>query len=429
MPNRERTPSSIFAVPKIRKEGTNQAESRESNVLPGESGAEEIFRAALAAAGDSADADKLVRALVRAKTAPRQRTATDVVAPYLETVTFPTEEIAACFYDALRIFWEAIDREAPRPTAETARERAEDQLEEALSERDASEDLKKVRRLLRQAVEADPSWWESHLELADLEFHGFGNEEQARIHYGRALEGSRSERPAAPDPEKDPSAWSWAHPAARPYLRCLEALGDYHIEKGEWDKAKRQLERLVRHDPSDPLKGMSRLGEARERTGEEAGAIEAYRSVVSASGASEPGALYALGRLEIKNGEETEGRRTLWRAGLALPWAAAALLEVPFEGELDPDEFPEIEWIEIGLEYSERCDDLWRSDSRSLGVLREIWGNPVFAAEKSRAIVLSAQLMGEGEEPGTESVSPAYVAAKKGIKELLDPKRIATVAG
>ena len=386
--------------------------------------AELRLRAELAAAGCGDLADRLVRSLVRARTAPRQRTPTEVIAPYLETMTFKTEEGASKLYEALGALWNSIDRETPRPAPETAREKAEDLLEAALAERDKTDDLRRIRKMLRTAVESDPGWWESQLELADIEYHGFQSEDAARVHYGRALDAARKDRPAAPDPEQSPEQWTWSHVAARPYLRCLEALGDYHVEKGEWDKGRRLFERLLRHDPSDPLKVRARLAEARERGDDEEGAIELYRGIVKETGASEPAALYALGRLLLDRGETAEGRRTLWRAGLALPWAAAALLDHPFEGELDPDEFPEIEWIEIGLGYAERTDDLWRRSPEALHELARLWRNPTFSEERSEAIELAATLM-EDDEDGTGAAEKA----RKRLHSLLDPARIAKAAG
>lgn len=420
---RPRSESSVFDVPRPRRSAGGDSGPRESNVLPAECAAEQVFRDAVAGAGAADLCDRLVRALVRAKTAPRQRTPTEVIASYIETMTFASPEAAQGFFDALAQFWEAVDRDATRPTAETDREKAEDLLEMARAEQENSEDLRKIRRLLRQAVEADPGWWEPHLELAELEFHAFNNEEQARIHYGRALETSRGERPAAPDPEVDPAAWSWDRAAARPYLRSLEALADYHAEKEEWDKARRYFEKLLRHDGTDPLKVSARLAEMRERTGDAEGALAAYQAVIQASGASEPGALYAAGRLEVLTGKLAEARRDLWRGGLAQPWAAAALLDIPFEGELDPDAFPEIEWIEIGLGYAERCDELWRKEPKAVAVLRSIWNTPQFAAERSESIRLAAAMMStdEDEEPPVE--------AKQRLHELLDPKRISGIAG
>jgi len=421
MPTKSKTPrkeSAPAASSKKKPAETKNGRAESPSPVPARSKAEKALRDELLSAGSAADSDKLVRALVRAKTAPRLRMPTEVIAPYLETMTFREEETAGRLFQAIIAFWNSVDRDAPRPTAETPREHAEDLLENALSERGRSDDLRAIRRLLRQAVESDPNWWEPHLELADIEFHGFEKENEARVHYGRALECARRERPAAPDPELKPDEWTWSHASARPYLRSLEALADYHVEKGEHDKAKRLLERLLRHDPADPLKALPRLAEVRERVGDRAGAIEAYRRIVRENGASEPSALYSLGRLLIVGGSQKEGVATLWRAALTLPWAAAALLDHPFDEELDPDSFPEIEWIEIGLGYAERTDDLWRSEPLALRALGKMWDDDRFTEERCRAIELSSQLMSAADN------KEKTAGLRKKLHDLLDPERI-----
>jgi hypothetical protein len=288
--------------------------------------------------------------------------------------------------------------------AGSPRERAR-QLLRRSGEAHEQGDAEAGRRLLEEAMAADPGFVEPALALA-AEKGRIGDREGALAAVEEAVRRGRAQVARGARPGREPE-W-WHDPETRPLMKALVARGARLLALDRAGEAAEQwLEVLELEPEDDPLGAGLMAGEAWLMAGDPMAAL-----AVQARLAESAVLAYGRGLALLRTGQRRPALVSLW-LGLMLNAAIGRELagsapppSAPAAGLVDPDE---------AEEYLARAGDLWTAAERDL--LARLIADPEL--ERAQAeMARHARALDEAETPAAEKTTLAA------IESLLDAERL-----
>lgn len=187
---------------------------------------------------------------------------------------------------------------------------------------------------------------------------------------------------------------TWLELNNRPYLRLRYALAQNHIKRSDFKSAKKELELLLKLNPSDNQGCRFLLGPVALRSG----AIAAAKKVLTNTSKEDPSACYELGLCEAINQNWVGASTALRRAVIKNPYIAEMLISnvkappplIMFHGCSNRDP-------EYATEYVETFGQLWSESESALTFLWWLYHHPISMTERAAVIDIDSQLLWEDD--------------------------------
>jgi tetratricopeptide (TPR) repeat protein len=244
----------------------------------------------------------------------------------------------------------------------SAREQAEETLDEGLEFLDAGEEEEAGRYFFR-SVEIDPSYADGYNHLGNIAWRK-GDWRQAENLYRKAIQ------LAEPEVKGTPKGQFWGILESRPYMRALHGLGLATWKNGRTDEAIGIFKRMLKLNPNDNQGVRYLMGPLFHQKGDLEEACKWYRK-----NGDDPHILYNHGLALFQQKKTEQAMEILMFAISSNPYVAPMLLRTRLPRR---DWWHGTNWAEADCarDYVEDYGSWWAKEISSLALLDLIWSSP-----------------------------------------------------